>query len=162
MTVGNSLYFLPKPIFSRSSQLGLICPLSLSPIPLVKYPLRRWHFSGEVKWSKRVSHVCIWGKSIPGKGLSKGELLETGTYIWKWKWSHSFMSDSLQTHGLYPARLLHPWDFPGKNTGVGCHFLLQGIFLSQGWNAHLVHCSRLYHRSHQGTLEYIYITNSLS
>ena len=35
------------------------------------------------------------------------------------------MSDSLQPHGLYPARLLHPWDFPGKTTGVGCHFLLQ-------------------------------------
>ena len=31
----------------------------------------------------------------------------------------------LQLHGLYPARLLCPWDFPGKNTGAGCHFLLQ-------------------------------------
>ena len=35
------------------------------------------------------------------------------------------MSDSLQPHGLQPTRLLCPWDFPGKNTGVGCHFLLQ-------------------------------------
>ena len=35
------------------------------------------------------------------------------------------MSDSLQSHGLQPARLLCPWDSPGKNTGVGCHFLLQ-------------------------------------
>ena len=35
-------------------------------------------------------------------------------------------------HGLYPTRLLCPWDSPGKNTGVGCHFLLQGIFLTQG------------------------------
>ena len=32
-----------------------------------------------------------------------------------------------------------PWDFPGKNTGVGCHFLLQGIFLTQGSNPHLLH-----------------------
>ena len=32
-----------------------------------------------------------------------------------------------------------PWDFPGKNTGVGCHFLLQGIFLTQGSNLHLLH-----------------------
>ena len=32
------------------------------------------------------------------------------------------------THGLKPARLLCPWDSPGKNTGVGCHALLQGIF----------------------------------
>ena len=32
----------------------------------------------------------------------------------------------LQPHGLQPARLLCPWNFPGKNPGVGCHFLLQG------------------------------------
>ena len=35
------------------------------------------------------------------------------------------MSDSWQPHGLQPTRLLHPWDFPGKSTGVGCHCLLQ-------------------------------------
>ena len=35
------------------------------------------------------------------------------------------MSDSVRPHGLQPTRLLHPWDSPGKNTGVGCHFLLQ-------------------------------------
>ena len=39
--------------------------------------------------------------------------------------SLSVMSDSLRSHGLWPARLLCPWDFPGKNTEVGCHFLLQ-------------------------------------
>ena len=47
---------------------------------------------------------------------------------------HSVMSDSLQTHGLQPARLLCPWDFPGKNTGVGCHFLLYGVFPTQELN----------------------------
>ena len=36
-------------------------------------------------------------------------------------------------------RLLCPWDFPGKNTGVGCHFLLQGVFQMQGSNSHLLH-----------------------
>ena len=47
----------------------------------------------------------------------------------------------LQPHGLFcdPARLLFPWDSPGKNTGAGCHFLLQGIFLTQGLNLHLLH-----------------------
>ena len=35
-------------------------------------------------------------------------------------------------YGLWLIRLLYPWDSPGKNTGVGCHFLLQGIFLTQG------------------------------
>ena len=44
---------------------------------------------------------------------------------------HSSMPDSLQALGLQPTRLLHPRDFPGKNTGEGCHFLLQGIFLTQ-------------------------------
>ena len=40
-------------------------------------------------------------------------------------------------HGLQPARLLCPWGFPGKNTGGGCHFLVQGIFTTQGSNLHL-------------------------
>ena len=53
------------------------------------------------------------------------------------------MSDSLQPHELLSARLLCPWDSPGKNTGVDCHSLLQGIFLTQGSNPHLLsllHC----------------------
>ena len=40
----------------------------------------------------------------------------------------------LRPCGLQPARFLCPWDSPGKNTGVGCHALLQGIFLTQGLN----------------------------
>ena len=42
----------------------------------------------------------------------------------KWKWSCSVVSDSSRPHGLQPTRLLRPWDFPGKSTGVGCHHLL--------------------------------------
>ena len=45
----------------------------------------------------------------------------------------------LQPHRLSPTRLLYPWDFPGKNTGVGCCFLLHGIFLTQGSNPSLLH-----------------------
>ena len=45
----------------------------------------------------------------------------------------------LQPHRLKPARIFCPWDFPDKNTGVGCHFLLQGLFLIQGLNPHLLH-----------------------
>ena len=41
-----------------------------------------------------------------------------------WKWSHSIMYNSQWPHGLQPTRLPRPWDSPGKNTGVGCHFLL--------------------------------------
>ena len=47
----------------------------------------------------------------------------------KWKWSRSVVSDSLRPHGLQPTRLLHPWEFPGKSTGVGCHCLLQFTIL---------------------------------
>ena len=44
-----------------------------------------------------------------------------------------------------------PWDFPGKNTGVGCHFLLQGISPTQGLKLGLQHCRQmLYHLRHQG------------
>ena len=57
----------------------------------------------------------------------------------KVKWSRSVVSDSLWPCGLKHSRLLHPWDSPGKNTGVGCHFLLQGIFLTQGSNPGLLH-----------------------
>ena len=46
----------------------------------------------------------------------------------------------LGPHELQPARLLCLWDFPGKNTGVGCHFLLQRIFPTQRSNLGLLHC----------------------
>ena len=50
------------------------------------------------------------------------------------------------------TKLLCPWDFQGKSTGVGCHFLLQGIFPTQGSNPGLSHCRQmLYCLSHQGS-----------
>ena len=55
------------------------------------------------------------------------------------QFSRSVMSDSLWPHGLQHARLLCPWDSLGKNTGVGCHFLLQGVFLTQGLNPAFLH-----------------------
>ena len=50
-----------------------------------------------------------------------------------------WLSRVLPPHGLLPARLLCPWEFPGKNTGVGCHALLQRIFPTQGLNPRLLH-----------------------
>ena len=44
------------------------------------------------------------------------------------------MSDSMQPHRRQPTRLPRPWDSPGKNTGVGCHLLLQGVVSTQGSN----------------------------
>ena len=62
------------------------------------------------------------------------------------------MPDSLQPHGLQPARLLCPQKSPGKTTRVGWHSLLQGFFPTQRWNPGLPHCSQiLNHLSHQGS-----------
>ena len=63
----------------------------------------------------------------------------------------SVVSDSLPPHGLTSFMLLCPWHSPGKNTGVGCHSLLQRIFPGQGLNSGLPHSRQiLYHLSHQG------------
>ena len=55
----------------------------------------------------------------------------------KRKGSRSVVSDSWRPHGLQPSRLLHPWDLPGKSTGVGCHRLLQ---LWHWWTLKIVKC----------------------
>ena len=61
-------------------------------------------------------------------------------------------SSSLWPRGLQPARLLGPRGSPDKNTGLGCHFFLQGIFPTQGSNPGLPQCRRiLYQLSHQGS-----------
>ena len=66
--------------------------------------------------------------------------------------SSSVLSDSLRLHGLGPPRFPCPWDSPGKNTGVGSHSLLQGIFLTRGSNPGLLHCRQiLYCLSHLGS-----------
>ena len=52
--------------------------------------------------------------------------------------SHPVESDSLLPPELQTTRLLCPWNFPGKNTGAGCHFFLQGIFPTQGLNLSLL------------------------
>ena len=60
------------------------------------------------------------------------------------------MPDSLGPHGLQPTRILCSWDFPCKDTGMVCHFLLQGILPTKGSNLGLLHCRQiLYRRSYQ-------------
>ena len=68
----------------------------------------------------------------------------------------SVMSDFLWPNELLSARLLCLWDFPGKKTGVGCHFLLQGIFSTQGLNPRFRHCRPILHcwvtgETHEGS-----------
>ena len=75
--------------------------------------------------------------SLPGSpvpGILQARSLEwfaiSFSSAWKWKvkvGSHLVVSDSQWPPGLQPTRLLRPWDFPGKSTGVGCHCLLQYI-----------------------------------
>ena len=61
--------------------------------------------------------------------------------------SHSVKSDSLWPHGLY-----NPWNSVGQNSGVGSHFLLQGIFPTQGLNTGLLHCRLILNQlSHKGS-----------
>ena len=67
--------------------------------------------------------------------------------------SRSVVSDSLRRYGLVSTSLLCPWDSPGKNTGVGCHALLQGIFPTQGLNPCLLHWQKdSLPMSHQGVI----------
>ena len=59
----------------------------------------------------------------------KCEFIHTHTHTYTHRHACSVMSDSLQPHGLQLVRILCPWDFPGKNTGVGYHALLQDIYI---------------------------------
>ena len=72
-------------------------------------------------------------------GSAVAGIFQAGTLEWvpiffsmheseKSKWSRSVMSDSSWPCGLQPTRLLRPWNFPGKSTGVGCHCLLRQLF----------------------------------
>ena len=72
-------------------------------------------------WPTAALYEAINSVCMPGDGLVTQSL-----------------SDSFRFHGLLPARLLCPWDSPGKNTGVGCQARLQGIFSTQGLNFHLL------------------------
>ena len=86
---------------------------------------------------------------IPKDGklaLLSRNTFKAGTYHWIrrslrcwWCYLVSTYVWLLQPHGRQPTRLLCPWYFPGRNTGVGCHFLLPGILPTQGSNLHLLH-----------------------
>ena len=77
--------------------------------------------------------------------------------------SHSVMSDSLKPLDYRPPGSSVHGDAPGKNTGVGCHALLQGIFLTQGLNPGLLHCRWiLYQLSHQGSPQGLILESKFS
>ena len=72
--------------------------------------------------SYKRSSICWFNRSPTWK---VGNLKQTLTLSSKYCQVTSVESDSVRPHRWQPTRLCHPWDSPGKNTGVGCHFLLQ-------------------------------------
>ena len=83
------------------------------------------NWATELNWRTVCWNLCLWfvqlvllQRLIIDYFLIHGYWLQSCT-IRKRKWSLSVMSDSLRPHGLWPTRLLHPWDSPGKSTGVG-------------------------------------------
>ena len=81
------------------------------------------------------SRTCVCKQALGGRRCSW-----SGSALWSRWWRHrcaGSLSPSLQPQGLEPTRLLCLWDFLGRNTAVSCHFLLQGIFPTQGSNASL-------------------------
>ena len=64
------------------------------------------------------------------------------------------VSNSLPPHELQPARVICPCSFPGKNAGVNCHFLLQGIFPTQESNLDLQHCKQILYQLSNGEAPY--------
>ena len=111
--------------FSELKKIASLCISVVADLPRRLLGLSSHPFSCTVVpsgWSP-----CLWPKSpfLPHSGSMHTCVLNR---VW-----------ILQPHGLQPTRLLCPWNSPGKNTGVGGHLLLQGIFLTQWSNLCLLH-----------------------
>ena len=79
-------------------------------------------------WVLLYPRFCIWGVNQPQMLSMHACML-----------SCSVVSDFLRPCELYTTKLLHPWNFPDKNTGAGCYFFLLAIFPTQGLNPCLLH-----------------------
>ena len=100
-----------------------------------------WNTVGHVFSILFPPKLCIQKVKVKMKSLSRARLFVT-------PWTVAYQAPP----SMEFTRLLHPWNFPGKSTGAACHFLLQGIFLTQGSNPGLVHCRQmLYRLSHQAS-----------
>ena len=124
-----------------------ICTLHVSSVaksclilkPHERYPARRlcpWDFPGSIlEW---VAMPSSSGSSQPGDQTHLSYIGRQALYHWATRETQhiypaagciaSVVSDSVQSQRRQPTRLLHPWDSPGKNPGVGCHFLLWDIY----------------------------------
>ena len=131
--------------YSSSKTINSLClPFSLNPsvcdssLMFLLKPKGEFWFCGPKNSSQ---FTLLWSYSLSKTSLQPIQDLSPSLIMFSFlfgllsfstkfevRWSRSVVSDSLQPHGLWPTRLLPPWDSPGKSTGVGCHFLLQGIF----------------------------------
>ena len=116
--------------------------LSDSEISTVKHNTRTWRG----KWTMKHNTITWRGKWPQGWNSLKYFKIRDMEKRRSWLCSKvqacvlsCFSHVSLQSYGLQAARLLCPRDSPGKNTGVGCHAIFQGILPTQGWNPSLLH-----------------------
>ena len=109
----------------ESEKVGLKLNIQKTKI-MASGPITSWQIDWEMV--ETVADFIFWGSRITEDGDCSHEIKRCLLLGRKWKWSRSVVFDSLRPHRLQPIRLLCPWDFPGNSTGVGCHFLLQGIF----------------------------------
>ena len=150
-------FSLPGPVLCKLGQPGVffVLPEVLTPVLVPSFVLFLWAFPFLVFqpppfWIPFSYSTYLTGGIRTGLSGDQDNGGLTLLVISEVKRSRSVVSDSLRPCGLQPTRLLHPWDSSGKNTGVGSHFLLQGILQTQGLNPGLLHCRQtLYPLSHQ-------------
>ena len=127
--------------FLRWGFVSFICLFTFIPVSLLPSCLlflilhKRWLWN-----SYRKCHDALEKRIKAGEGARKLQRFHPKEVVLtpKMLCAQSCLT-LLPPHELWPTRLLCPWDFPGKNTGVGCHFLSQVIFQTQGWNPHFLH-----------------------
>ena len=124
----SGLIFLSAPLFYMKSFPQALYPESGNHLLLLSHEKQLFLCESSIlRWQQ----FSLQALSFPGGASGKEPACQCkgherrGSDLW-------VMSDSLQPHGLSPSRSLSPWNFPSKNTGVGSHFFLQGIFRTQG------------------------------
>ena len=126
MTTGKTIVWLCKPLLAKG-WLSLSLFLNMLSRFLMAFFPRSKHLL--LSWLQSLSTVILEPMKIKSVTVS----------IFFPPICHEVMGPAamILLFGLYPTRLHCPWDSPGKNIGVGCHALLQGIFLTQGSNLRL-------------------------
>ena len=165
---------LSELIVSSLPSAPVSTPLPTSEVEVVKWKSEIHCETGKISEGKKLGHKFMFSISLTKwSGLITTSLsfsfpiIKTGLkYLFCCGLNNvnflcSVVSDSLQPYGLYSTRLLCPWDFPSKNTGVDCHFLLLGIFPTQESNLGLLYCWQILYSWATGGIMYLkYLTLS--